>query len=411
MNASVIKSMVVAISILYLTACANAEAEKTAVVDNLQNVSSVMNNLRHLNVDQNQVVDDKNLQLFLQGYKHIEIGTIDEAEAIFATLQSSQDKDAIEYGEYGLLLLAFEQESVFNMQRHIEKIDKLQNKPEWLEKELINFRISYNYYIANFNKMARLLDSLPASEMSSSPFLTALQAELYIRENNLDKVQAILQKLTLESTDSISAQARVISLTEGYEKAVDYLIPKLAKYPDNEYLQLIYNSYLTYADQQQAIDNMYELGLQTQNFYILSYSMEGLYLNAIDQKTTDKLNVIQNKINQSSVAKNYIEYYLIRLALPINDRAFRADLATANDFNPMNFRLLWHKFAAADEKDELEFLHNIENIDPYDNYTLMTLAAFYDDKSMNKELADVKQRFDNSKRFKTEYELEYMASF
>lgn len=411
MIANLMKILLISISILSVTACANAEAEKTAMVVTEQNVSSVMNNLRHLNVKQNQAIDDKNLQLFLQGYQHIEIGTIDEAEAIFTQLQSSQDNDAIEYGEYGLLLLAFEKESVFNMQRRIEKIERLQNKSEWLEKELINFKVIYNYHIANFDKMARLLDSLPASEMSSSPFLTALKAELYIRENKLDEAQAILQKLTLESTDSISVQARLISLIEGYEKATDYLISKLAKYPDNEYLQLIYNNYLTYADPQQAIDNMYELGLQTQNFYILSYSMEGLYLNAIDQKTTDKLNVIQNKVNQSSVAKNYIEYYLIRLALPINDRSFKADLITANDFNPMNFRLLWHKFAAADEKDELEFLHKIENIDPYENYTLMTLAAYYDENAMDKELTEIKQRFNNSKRFKTEYELDYMAKF
>lgn len=91
---------------LSIVGCSYTEKENTLTVVKEQNPSSIIGNLKNLNVKQNQALGDKDLQLFLQGYKHIEVGTIDKAEDIFTDLQSSQDNEAIEYGEYGLLLLA-----------------------------------------------------------------------------------------------------------------------------------------------------------------------------------------------------------------------------------------------------------------------------------------------------------------
>lgn len=87
------------------------------------------------------------------------------------------------------------------------------------------------------------------------------------------------------------------------------------------------------------------------------------------------------------------------------------NLATANEFNPMNYCLLMHKYyVAADREGQLNALKNLEKIDPYDNYILFELAKFYEMNLMNKELLEVKQRFNDSERLKTEDEIEFMSS-
>lgn len=267
MIANFTKGLFLSISVLSVTACANAQVEKTAMVVAEHSVSGVMSNLRHLNVKQNPTIDDKNLQLFLQGYQHIEIGTIDEAEEIFTKLQSSQGKDAIEYGEYGLLLLAFEKGNILDLEQRIESIESLDKKSAWLDEELRNYKILGEYEIGNFEKAKNNLNSITKTEIAADPFLTSIKAWLYIRDNKLNEAQAILQNLQIESVDSIGTQAKLISLIEGSERAVDYLAPKLVSYPDNEYLQLFYNIHMLDVDQEKAINNAYDLGLNTNNVY------------------------------------------------------------------------------------------------------------------------------------------------
>ena len=117
------------------------------------------------------------------------------------------------------------------------------------------------------------------------------------------------------------------------------------------------------------------------------------------------------KLNKSNVAKNYIDYYLINIALPINNKEMSTNLATADEFNPMNYNLLMHKYYVAPNREgQLDALENLEKIDPYDNYILFELARFYKINSMSKQLAEVKQRFSNSNRLKTEDEIEFMNS-
>lgn len=408
-----IKIFISFLLMLSVISCTYTEKENTVMVVEEQSVSSVISRLKHLNVNQNQAIDDINLQLFLQGYKLIEIGTIDEAEEIFTKLQSSQDKDAIEYGEYGLLLLAYEKGNMLDLERILKNIDSLDKKSPWLNEKLHTYKIVYEYDMGNFKKAKILLGRIPKTEVASDPLLTSIEAGLYIRENKLIEAQAILHKLHLESVDSIAAQARLISLIEGDEKAVDYLAPKLVSYPDNEHLQLMYNIHLLGVDQEKAINNAYELGLKTNNVYILIYSMKILLVDAgnIPQERLDRLEILADtEIFKSSTSKEYIDYYLFQLEVPKVLPETNSNLEAVSKFNPMHYNFILNMIYSVDEEDKLYFIKQLETLDPYDNYTLLLLAEFYASRSMDRELNEIKQRFNKSKRFKTKDEIEFINS-
>lgn len=396
---------------LSLISCSKTRNDSEAIVTQDQSASSIITNLRNLNVNQSRTEIDNNLELFLKGYEHLQIGTIDKAEEVFKTLQSSQNKEAKEYGEYGLLLLTFETENMPDMQRRIQSIKSLENRSSWLSKELRNYEIYYNYNIANFVKAGELLGLVPVTEIYDNALLASIKAYLYIRENNLDEAKNILEQLKVDSEYSVSIEARLISLTNGTSDTVDYVKSKVTTYPDNEYLRLLYNQYLIQTKQQEAIDNAYILGMETENSYILAHSIALLSPDATGSKTLERLNTLYDKLNSSSTAKSYIDYYLIKIALPIDDEEMNINLATANEFNPMNYYLLMHRYyVATDREGQLNALKNLEKIDPYDTYIIFELAKFYKINSMDKELAEVKRRFNSSNRLKSKDEIEFMAS-
>lgn len=407
---TILKSLTVATVFLLPIACSHVDEKKSVIVNQDQSASSIISNLKRLDVDKNIITNDPDLRLFLDGHEHIKVGTIDKAQVIFTSLQNSQSKEAKEYGEYGLLLLAYETENMFNMQRHIQNIEKLENKSDWLEKDLKNYKVVYNFTAANFDQVEDLLKRIPTTETIDSPLLTSIKAGMYIRKNKLHEAENILNSLKGENEDSIAMSAKLIYLNKGSEAAVDYLAKKSEKYPYSEDIELIYNDYLAAIDIENTIKNSYKLGLNTKNSFFLLYSMSLLYADANNNDTLDKINELQSKIDKSDVVKYYIDYYLVRLILPLNPKENSINIATASEFNPMNYTLLWHKYYDADEEDKLEFLRKIEKIDPYDNYILMELAKFYSYHSMKKELTEIKQRFSNSKRFKTDNEIEFMET-
>lgn len=407
---TILKSLTVATVFLLPIACSHVDEKKSVIVNQDQSASSIISNLKRLDVDKNIITNDPDLRLFLDGHEHIKVGTIDKAQAIFTSLQNSQSKEAKEYGEYGLLLLAYETENMFNMQRHIQNIEKLENKSDWLEKDLKNYKVVYNFTAANFDQVEDLLKRTPATETIDSPLLTSIKAGMYIRKNKLHEAENILNSLKGENEDSIAMSAKLIYLNKGSKAAVDYLAKKSEKYPYSEDIELIYNDYLAAIDIENTIKNSYKLGLNTKNSFFLLYSMSLLYADANNNDTLDKINELQSKIDKSDVVKCYIDYYLVRLILPLNPKEKSINIATASEFNPMNYTLLWHKYYDADEEDKLEFLRKIEKIDPYDNYILMELAKFYSYHSMKKELTEIKQRFSNSKRLKTDNEIEFMET-
>lgn len=405
-----LKTLAVATVVLLPMACSHVENKEDIIVNQNKSASSIISNLRKLNVKQDVIVNDENLQSFLEGHKHLQIGTINKAQDIFIKLQDSEDKEAREYGEYGLLLLAYETENMFNMQQHIQNIEKIENKSDWLENELRNYKVVYNFTTANFDQVESLLNSIPVAEIIDSPLLTSIKAGMYIRQNKLHEAEKTLNRLKSDSEDSVAMSAKLINLNKGSKKAADYLIGKLEKYPNSEDIELIYNDYLAAVDIEKAINSAYELGLNTENAFFLLYSMSLLYADAENDDTLNKLNELQSKIDRSDVVKYYIDYYLVRLILPLNQKEKSINIATASEFNPMNYTLLWHKYYDADEEDKLGYLRKIEKIDPYDNYILMELAKFYSYHSMEKELSTIKQRFSNSKRLKTEDEIKFMNS-
>lgn len=406
---NILKLLIVSVFILPMAACSQVEKNKDLVVSQKQSASSIINNLRNLNVNQSRAGIDNNLELFLEGYEHLQVGNIDKAQEIFVNLQNSSNKEVEEYGEYGLLLITFETDNMFDMQQRIQSIEELESKSGWLENELRSYKIYYNYNTASFDEAKSLLDLVPIPELIKSPFLSAIKSDLYIRDNEIDKAKEILKQLKVDSEYSISIEARLISLTQGNSETVDYVKSKINNYPDKEYLRLLYNQYLILINQKEAIDNAYELGSQTENTYILAHSIELLFPDATNLKTLERLNTLNDKLNNSSVAKSYIDYYLINIALPINNKEMAINLTAANEFNSMNYYLLMHKYyVAADRESQLEALKNIETIDPYDNYILFELAKFYEINSMIKELTEIKQRFSKSKRLKTEDEIKFM---
>lgn len=228
------KIFTIFISILLLPACSHAEDNKSKVIIESQSASSVIGDLRKLNVNQNIITSDQDLEVFLTGFKHLQIGAIDKAQEIFTALQSSQDKDKKEYGEYGLLLFAYETENMFNMQRSLQRIETLERKSDWLGKELRNYEIYYNYNTANFTKSEEFLDLVPTSELIKSPFLSSVKADLYIRNNDLDKSKKVLTRLEHEGEDSVAMYAKLVYLSKGSQEAVNYLANKVTKYPNNE---------------------------------------------------------------------------------------------------------------------------------------------------------------------------------
>ncbi|MGP5494963.1 hypothetical protein ACTXMK_09855 [Psychrobacter celer] len=410
-NIIFLRGLTFSVVILLSTACSHVENKEDATVSQNQSTSSIITNLKHLNINENVVANDKNLRKFLEGYEHIKIGTIDKAYNIFTSLQNSQDKKAKEYGEYGLLLITFETDNMLNMQQRIQSIENLENRSSWLNKELRNYNIYYNYNTADFVKAEELLDLIPMSELIKNSFLSAIRSDLYIRINNLNEAEELLEQLEVDSEYSISIEARLLSLTQGNYKTVDYVKSKVTTYPDNEYLRLLYNQYLIQTKQQEAIDNAYMLGMETESSYILAHSIELLFPDATGSKTLERLNTLNDKLNSSSTAKSYIDYYLIKIALPVNDKEMSMNLATANEFNPMNYNLLIQKYyTATDREGQLNALKNLEKIDPYDNYILSELAKFYQTNSMSTELSEVRQRFINSDRFKTKDEIKFMNS-
>lgn len=410
-NTIFLKGLTFSVVILLSTACSHVENKEDTLVIQDRSASSIITNLRNLNVNQSKTDIDNNLELFLKGYEHLQIGTIDKAEEVFKTLQSSQNKEAKEYGEYGLLLLTFETENMPDMQQRIQSIKNLENRSSWLRKGLRDYEIYYNYNIANFIRAGELLGLVPVTEVYNNALLASIKADLYIRENELDEAKNILEQLKVDSEYSISIAARLISLTNGTSETVDYLKSKVTTYPDNEYLRLLYNQYLIQTKQQQAIDNAYKLGLETENSYILAHSIELLFPDATDSKTLGRLNTLNDKLNNSSVSKRYIDYYLIKIVLPVNDKEMAMNLATANEFNPMNYYLLMHRYyVAADREGQLNALKNLEKIDPYDTYIIFELAKFYKINSMDKEFAEVKRRFNSSNRLKSKDEIEFMNS-
>ena len=299
------------------------------------------------------------------------------------------------------------------MERRIERIESLDKKSSWLNKELRNYKILGEYEIGDFEKAKNHLNSITKTEIAADPFLTSIKAWLYIRDNKLNEAQAILQKLPLESVDSIGTQAKLISLVEGGEKAVDYLASKLVSYPDNEYLQLFYNIHMLAVNQEKAIDNAYELGLKTSNTYILIQSMKLLLADAdnIPQERLNKLEVlVDNGLFGSNLSKGYIDYYLFQLEVPKVPTETSSNLEVVSKFNPMHYDFILNMIRTVDEEDKLYFVNQLQNLGPYDNYTLLLSAEFYASRSMNKELAEVKQRFNDSKRYKTADEIAFMNS-
>ena len=411
MISNILKSSILLIFTLSLNACSHVESNSDAVIIEEQSASSIITNLRNLDVNQSRTGIDSNLELFLKGYEHLQIGNIDKAYDVFISLRSDQSKEAKEYGEYGLLLITFETENMPDMQQSIQSIKSLENRSSWLSKELRDYEIYYNYNIANFVRAGELLGLVPVTEVYNNALLGSIKADLYIRENELDEAKNILEQLKVDSEYSISIEARLISLTNGTSDTVDYVKSKVTTYPDNEYLRLLYNQYLIQTKQQEAIDNAYILGMETENSYILAHSIELLFPDATGSKTLERLNTLYDKLNSSSTAKSYIDYYLIKIALPIDDEEMTINLATANEFNPMNYYLLMHKYyVATDKESQLIALKNLEKIDPYDNYILFELAKFYKINSMDKELAEVKRRFNSSNRLKSKDEIEFIST-
>lgn len=76
----------------------------------------------------------------------------------------------------------------------------------------------------------------------------------------------------------------------------------------------------------------------------------------------------------------------------------------------MHYDFILNMIRTVDEEDKLYFVNQLQNLGPYDNYTLLLSAEFYASRSMNKELAEVKQRFNDSKRYKTADEIAFMNS-
>ena len=371
---------------------------------------TIIDKIKTLKTNKIEVTDD-NTRQFLQAYEHINQGNLDKAQDLLKNLKNSQDQAAQYYGEYGVLLIAFETDNMPNMFEQLRHIESLNNKPQWLNKELRNFRIWYHINTAEFSKAQQLLMLIPKYEVTNDPFLASLQASLYFRENKLDEAKEILQTLQLDSESTIACYANVLSATESPEKAVAYLKNKVFNYPDNETLQLLYNQYLGIVSPQEAINNAYQLGLQTNNPFILANSIEILFIDANSTETLKKLNILHDKLRKSSLAKRYIDYYIIQAALPLNNDELNMNLVAASEFNDMNIKVLWHKYYATDEAKQLQILQKIELIDPYNNLILLALADYYHKNLMNAELKKVKTRFEHSKRFKTDYEIELMRSY
>lgn len=407
---NILKLLITPVFILPMAACSQVE-DSDSVVFQKQSASSIITNLKNLNVNQSRTGIDNSLELFLKGYKHLQVGDIDKAQRIFVNLQNSSDKQAKEYGEYGLLLTTFETENMPNMKKYLQAIEGVKNRTDWLSKELRNYKIYYYYNTADFEKSEELLDLVSMNEVYNNALLASIKADLYIRKNDLNKAKYFLEELKVDSEYSISIEARLISLTNGNNEAVDYIASKIAEYPNNEYLKLLHNQHLIQFDQKKVIDNAYELGLDTENTYILAHSIELLFSDDIDSKTLERLNALNNKLNNLSVAKRYIDYYLINIALPINDKEMAINLETASEFNPMNYYLLMHKYyVAVDTEAQLDALKKLEKIDPYDSYILFELARFYKNNTMIEELNKVKQRFSDSKRYKTADEIAFINS-
>lgn len=131
----------------------------------------------------------------------------------------------------------------------------------------------------------------------------------------------------------------------------------------------------------------------------------------IPQERLNKLEVlVDNGLFESSTSKEYIDYYLFQLEVPKFPPETDSNLEAVSKFNPMHYEFILNMIRTVDEEDKLYFIKQLETLGPYDNYTLLLSAEFYASRSMDKELNEIKQRFRKSKRFKTEYELEFMAS-
>ena len=166
-------------------------------------------------------------------------------------------------------------------------------------------------------------------------------------------------------------------------------------------------------DQEKAINNAYELGLNTSNVYILIHSMKTLLVDAgnVPQERLDKLEILADKgLFESSISKEYIDYYLFQLEVPKVPSETSSNLEAVSKFNDMHYDFILNMIRAVDEEDKLYFIKQLETLDPYDNYTLLLSAEFYASRSMDRELSEIKKRFNKSKRFKTSYEIEFMNS-